>query len=270
MQQLLGDQAKGLLWSAAKKRPWLALCCIGVILLSLWLGLHVRIWKAVTDRWPALKSMARAPSDGGKPVDNGAEPRSEGGDDSIAHSGVLPMSDGMPVKTLQDEVHIGSPACPPRFEVRGIYPAKFVSCYDGDTCDVVLMMPRTDASGYKLRRFRARTVGYNAPEIKQPVDAPDRDIQKQMAVASRERLWKLVTGLPSTSHTQHSKLVIVKVDGYDKYGRILVHIYETQRGPGGELQYDASKTINANMLRWLGPKYAMDDKGRMVHKQESQ
>lgn len=266
MQQFLGEQVKGIFWSAAKKRPWLALFCIGLIMVFFWLGLHVRVWKAATDRWPSLKTMdSRGSEYGEQPLDY-AESASERS--VAASSGVLTISTGMPVKTLQDDVHIGSPACPPRFEIRGMYPAKFVSCYDGDTCDVVLMMPRTDASGYKLRRFRARTVGYNAPEIKQPLDAPDRDAQKKMAVASRERLWSLVTGLSSTAQTQHSKLVVVKVDGYDKYGRILVHIYKTQRGPGGELQYDASNTVNSDMLRWLGPKYAMDDKGRMVHAQK--
>jgi endonuclease YncB( thermonuclease family) len=170
------------------------------------------------------------------------------------------------VQNLKQSVNLGSADCPTRYEVKGTYLAKFVSCYDGDTCDVVLLMPRRSGHGHKLMRFRARTMGYNAPEMRQPLDAPNREEDKRLAVESRERLWKLLTGNASTSESRHDRLVVVDAKGFDKYGRLLVIVYDAHVDGRGNVHYSRTKSVNDAMLEWLGPRYAMDDKGRMVHR----
>jgi hypothetical protein len=177
---------------------------------------------------------------------------------------------------LAEEVSLGSPLCPERFDFRGYYVGKFVSCYDGDTCDVVVMVPQGATQGaatapmpmrgYKLVRFRARTIGYNAPEIRLAPDAPNRDATKKLAVESREMLWQKTTGLSGTDQTYHTRLVLLKCQGFDKYGRLLVEAFNMKSLESGQIEVDDRESVNKSMLRWLGPEYEMDDKGSMVHK----
>lgn len=180
---------------------------------------------------------------------------------------------------LRDSVNIGAANCPPRFEIRGTYIGKFISCYDGDTCDIVMLIPKgqiphtsslhephKEYAGYHLVRFRSRTMFFNAPEIKQPIGASDRTEQKQMAIQSRDMLWKLVTGLDKADQTRgHTRLVAIDAHGFDKYGRLLVEVFPLHVDDANKLVIDRSKSINKTMLSWLGPEYEMDTKGRMVH-----
>ena len=178
---------------------------------------------------------------------------------------------GHVVSWLKDKVQLGNDHCPDRFDLRGTYIAKFVSCYDGDTCDVVIMLPNKDANSsqkFKAARFRVRTKGYNAPEIKQPKDEPNRDQYKDLAVQSRDMLWNLVSGLKSTASTEHNRLVAVDCHGFDKYGRLLVEVFPVHVHPQTKkVTVDRTVSINKTMLAWLGPEYEMDDKGRMVFNQ---
>ena len=166
---------------------------------------------------------------------------------------------------LKYNVNLNSPDCPNRHDLRGVYIGKFVSCYDGDTCDVVLLIP-SDAGNGQMRmiRYRTRTMGYNAPEIKQPKDEANRDQLKKMAVISRDTLWQMLSG--GTQNSAHQNLMAVSCHGFDKYGRLLVQIWPLLYNEQTRTwYYDSSReSINQRMLNMLGPEYAMDDKGRMI------
>ncbi len=172
---------------------------------------------------------------------------------------------GLLLSRLKHNVHLNSPDCPDRHDLRGVYIGKFVSCYDGDTCDVVLLIP-SDAGNGQMRmiRYRARTMGYNAPEIKQPKDEVNRDQLKKMAVNSRDALWQMLSG--GTQNSAHQNLMAVSCHGFDKYGRLLVQIWPLLYNEQSKTwYYDSSReSINQRMLNMLGPEYAMDDKGRMI------
>ncbi len=177
---------------------------------------------------------------------------------------------------LRNNVHIGNENCPQRHDLRGTYIGKFISCYDGDTCDVVLLIPRDHGisdndnktiehiKGMRLIRYRTRTMGYNAPEIRQPKDEDNRDEKKKLAVISRDILWNILSG--GSGKQDHGNLVAVSCNGFDKYGRLLVQIWPLHYNEQTQTwYYDSSKeSVNQYMLRLLGPEYAMDDKGRMV------
>ena len=128
------------------------------------------------------------------------------------------------------------------------------------------MIP-SDAGNGKMRmiRYRARTMGYNAPEIRQPKDEENRDQLKKLAVISRDNLWKMLSG---GTGQNHQNLMAVSCHGFDKYGRLLVQIWPLQYNEQTRTwYYDSSQqSINQRMLKMLGPEYEMDDKGRMVHK----
>jgi hypothetical protein len=199
-------------------------------------------------------------------------PKKGRGDPTGGVSGIEDLDLGAPaggagaaVALLRDRVNAGSPDCPPRFDLRGTHLAKFISCYDGDTCDVALLIEAKDGR-YKLARFRARTMGFNAEEIKQPVAEPDRERKKDLAVQSRDLLWNLVSGLRPTGSTAHTRIVAVDCHGFDKYGRLLVEIFPTRPDPSGSgrLVPDRTVSINKTMLAILGPEYAMDSHGSMV------
>lgn len=173
----------------------------------------------------------------------------------------------MTIDFMREEINLTSPACPDRFDIRGIHIGKFISCYDGDTCDIVVMLPKTDdPKQYHLVRYRTRTMGYNAPEIKQPINEPEREEKRKLAVKSRDLLWYLVSGVKQLN-APHKRLVIVDCHGFDKYGRLLVEIYPFDNDASGNiiLTKKGLKSINKQMLEWLGPEYEMDNKGRMVH-----
>ena len=179
--------------------------------------------------------------------------------------------DGL-VSLLRNNVHIGSEDCPDRHDIRGTYVGKFISCYDGDTCDVVLVVPKDHGNthgdpskGMRLIRYRTRTMGYNAPEIRQPKDEDNREDKKKLAVVSRDILWSILSG--GTGKQDHDNLMAVSCHGFDKYGRLLVQIWPIQYNEQAKSWYydSAKESINQYMLRILGPEYAMDDKGRMVN-----
>lgn len=165
---------------------------------------------------------------------------------------------------LQKRVNLSSPDCPKRHEVRGTYVGKFLSCYDGDTCDVAILLPKTDGeNGYYVQRHRVRTMGFNAPEIKQPKDEPNRDSLKELATKSRDLLWKFVSGNDKNG-SDHETLVALDCHGFDKYGRLLVEVFPYTLDASNNILVNRHYTINQRMLQWLGPEYKMDNKGRMV------
>lgn len=85
---------------------------------------------------------------------------------------------------------------------------KLVSCFDGDTCHIVLEMDNA------LVKFNCRLIGIDTPEIHLPPNAPFRDELKAAAFKARDRLKELCQGI-----------VEVQCFSWDKYGRLLVRLY---------------------------------------------
>lgn len=133
----------------------------------------------------------------------------------------------------------------PLFSLEGIFTiGKVVNAYDGDTCKITMLF---EESMYK---FNCRLLGINAPEI----ISKDEETKKQ-AVRSRNRLIQLVSGEPldldsgpSKKELQkfmnrNQKLIYLKLGKFDKYGRLLVVLFEHQD------KLDFKSSINQILIR---------------------
>ena len=111
----------------------------------------------------------------------------------------------------------------PEYSLSGnTYIGKIVDIYDGDTCKIILLQNE------KFIRYTCRLLGIDTPEIKTKSD---------MAFQARNRLIQLATNSNieldnKMSHSQITKLLtnntkLVKVQCYefDKYGRLLIKIF---------------------------------------------
>ena len=97
----------------------------------------------------------------------------------------------------------------PAFNIKGSFIGRVINCYDGDTCHVVMNYMNTVCT------FRIRLLGYDAEEIKQPKQAENRVVLKQIALEQKNKLIDLTVG----------KTVLVESIGFDAFGRLLSHIY---------------------------------------------
>ena len=100
---------------------------------------------------------------------------------------------------------------------------KVVDVYDGDTCKIIFLQDGN------FIRYTCRLLGIDTPEMKSKTDN---------AYKARNRLIQLATNIPieldnKGSHPATTKLVqgntkLVRVNCYefDKYGRLLVKIYD--------------------------------------------
>lgn len=107
---------------------------------------------------------------------------------------------------------------------------KIVEMYDGDTCKIVL------ALNNNLQKFNCRLLGLDTPEMKPPNDKPNRDIEILNAHKCRNRLLQLTTSCScqvdsilkkselKTLLKLNKKIIIVKCNEFDKYGRLLVEL----------------------------------------------
>jgi len=93
--------------------------------------------------------------------------------------------------------------------------AKPVNIYDGDTFSIIFEM--TPGSG-ELIKYRCRCYGYDTAEMKPCLDFAGREEEIQKAKAAKQRLTELLSGHPSG-------LVKVECMEFDKYGRILVKVW---------------------------------------------
>ena len=114
---------------------------------------------------------------------------------------------------------------------------KIVSLYDGDTGKIVVVSPiRTT--------FPFRLVGIDCEEMRQPKSAEQRDEKKKFAISARNQLCNLSTSInvdDSFSEkgkvwaemiSQNKKLIWWKCDGWDKYGRALMHLWDNEPKQG--------------------------------------
>jgi endonuclease YncB( thermonuclease family) len=108
---------------------------------------------------------------------------------------------------------------------------KVVEIYDGDTCKIVLL------NNNVLQKFNCRMNGIDTPEIKPLLSNPNREIEIKNAYKARNRLIQLCTNAnidfknfdtKKVSLDTNTKLVYIKCLEFDKYGRLLVNIYDNE------------------------------------------
>ena len=116
---------------------------------------------------------------------------------------------------------------------------KVVDIYDGDTCKIVVELDG------KLVKFSCRLLGINAPEIKPLKNKENREQEKSEAKKCRNRLFELCTNCSLDDNKKikdeidnNRKLVTVECFDWDKYGRLLVSIYDL----------DCNKSFNSILL----------------------
>jgi endonuclease YncB( thermonuclease family) len=124
--------------------------------------------------------------------------------------------------------------------------AKVVYVYDGDTIHIVFKMNE------QLVKFNCRLLGIDSPEIapKNISDEKLRNLEIASAIKSRNYLISLVVNIPIEKESMNknevkqlcsnaSKLVWIKAYKFDKYGRLLIEVYNSS---------DSSKSFNQDMI----------------------
>ena len=94
----------------------------------------------------------------------------------------------------------------PYFSIEGEHICKCVSVYDGDTITVAIKFIEFN----KIYKFRIRLLGIDAPEIKSK-----NEDEKKKAVLVRDYLRSNVL----------DKIIKLKCEKFDKYGRLLAWVY---------------------------------------------
>ena len=87
--------------------------------------------------------------------------------------------------------------------------AKIVDVYDGDTCTIIFKWEK------KYRKFKCRCSGYDSPEMKPRLNIENREQVIENAKLAKNRLIELTKGY-----------VFINCLNFDKYGRLLVDIYD--------------------------------------------
>lgn len=122
----------------------------------------------------------------------------------------------------------------PQFSLNGLKTSgKIVEIYDGDTCKIVLLINNI------LQKFNCRINGIDTPEMKPLLSKSNREIEIKNAYRCRNRLIQLCTSTSVSANTDidsdikkvsldtNTKIVHVECLEFDKYGRLLVNIYDT-------------------------------------------
>lgn len=92
------------------------------------------------------------------------------------------------------------------------FTVKPCNIYDGDTFSIIFLY-----NGI-LMKYRCRCLGYDTPEMKPSLKNPNREKEKEMAKKAKERFIELLG-------KGKDGLVEVECFEFDKYGRILVKVY---------------------------------------------
>ena len=93
------------------------------------------------------------------------------------------------------------------------YFARPSNIYDGDTFSIIF-----EDGNKNIIKYRCRCLGYDSAEMKPSLSNPNRDKEKELALAAKKRFTELLMA-------HNSGLILVECHGFDKYGRILVTIY---------------------------------------------
>lgn len=98
--------------------------------------------------------------------------------------------------------------------------------YDGDTFSIIFIIDG------KPIKYRCRTLGYDSPEMKPLLSNPNRESEIILAKKAKDRFTELLT-------MHHTKMVFVKCYKFEKYGRLLVELWNNVDG----------ESINQIMIR---------------------
>ena len=124
----------------------------------------------------------------------------------------------------------------PVFSLEGLtLPAKVVGLYDADSPTIAI--PVFD----QLFQFKTRLLGVDTLEMRTPSYVPEdkKDEYKKNAHRAKNYVLSQVAGCATEDCRQYTKkeveellnksdrLVMVKIDSWDKYGRALIHMYVT-------------------------------------------
>ena len=107
--------------------------------------------------------------------------------------------------------------------------AKAVDIYDGDTLTLIFRYRGV------LQQHSCRMLSYDSPEMKPPKNKAGRDLEISAAKEAKDALAKLV----------ENRVLTVKCHKFDKYGRILVTLYITQKAYGF-IPFCCSTSIDVN------------------------
>lgn len=110
---------------------------------------------------------------------------------------------------------------------------KLLKNYDGDTGDLAII-----AEDGKLLCLRVRMMGYDSPEIRPPVDTPNRVVIQEQALCAKDRLKELCS-------SSSNGVLRVVCGNFDKYGRVLVTLFPLDVMNCSKFE----DSINARMIR---------------------
>lgn len=109
---------------------------------------------------------------------------------------------------------------------------KVVDIYDANTCKIIFGLDNV------IVKFNCRLSGIDTPELKPSRLNPDRELEKKAAQRARNRLIQLCTDCDCTLDKKFSrkskkeflkkneKLVNIHCGDFDKYGRLLIEIFD--------------------------------------------
>jgi endonuclease YncB( thermonuclease family) len=105
------------------------------------------------------------------------------------------------------------PTTIPYFSWKGkTFYAKPSNIYDGDTFSICWIWKDEPI------KYRCRCLGYDSPEMRPLKSNPNRENEKELALAAKTRLTELLNANPNG-------LIKVECGDFDKYGRILVTVW---------------------------------------------
>jgi endonuclease YncB( thermonuclease family) len=109
--------------------------------------------------------------------------------------------------------HINNDTEIPYFSLNGnIFIAKPCNIYDGDTFSAIFEYKN------ELIKYKCRCLGYDSPEMKPLLSNPNRKNEIELAHKAKDRLVELI-------NKHKSKLIKIECFDFDKYGRLLVKIW---------------------------------------------
>lgn len=126
---------------------------------------------------------------------------------------------------------------------------KIVNVYDADTCRAVFYL------NDELVKYTIRLKGIDSPEIRPPSKDKYRKYQIEEAKKSRNRLIQLCTDCDielinklskkklQEKIDKNNKIIRIKCEEFDKYGRLLANLYtDYYEGPEKEIAGEKDKT----------------------------
>jgi endonuclease YncB( thermonuclease family) len=127
------------------------------------------------------------------------------------HKDYLKKDDKIYLKSIKDKLYENDIKDYFSFVGKTFY-ARACNIYDGDTFSIIFL------HNNNVIKYKCRCIGYDSPEMKPSLSNPNREKEKALAVIAKNRMTELLT-------KHESGLVFVECFEFDKYGRILVKVY---------------------------------------------